>query len=78
MDCESIVDANGSKGREGCAKDADDAVEGGDMNEYTLRVFVLISDRGYCGANPNSDCVAEGGGVGKKCGSRFLRFRGAV
>ena len=43
---EFSVDANGSKGREGCEigpKDADDAVEGGDMNaEYTLRVFVFV------------------------------------
>lgn len=50
---ESIVDANGSKGRDGCEigpKDADDADEGGDMNaEYTLRVFVfvLMFDLGY-------------------------------
>jgi hypothetical protein len=47
----SIVDANGSKGREGCdigAKDVDDADEGGDMNaEYTLLVFVFVFDLGY-------------------------------
>lgn len=43
--------------------------------EYTLLVFVF--GFGCCGANPNSDCVAEGGGV-LRCRSRFFTFNGAV